>query len=586
MTLDIAPTADTVVELLRQQASRCREKVAFSYSYYGDGRDGSRVSFRELDSRARAIGAALQRRGAAGARVLVVCRPGLDAVAGVFGCWYAGAVAVPVSGRVGPRLAALIADVGARFAVGPGSLPPSVVSAVQMLVARAGGEPLVWCDAGDGDSQEWVAPGVDADSVALIGYWAGSVRCPRGVVVTHANLMASLAGIGAAWLGDPHALAVSWFPVHQPMGLVGVVLASIYAGGSAVLMAPAACVQRPMCWLEAVSRWRATAMLAPEAAYRWCVQRSSPAQPAGLDFSSVSSAVIGGVGPSLAASMGVFAEAFTAAGFRSEVWRPVYEVAEATWLVAGGGDSSAVRRIDRAGMQSGWALDTGLDDPDGVAVAGCGRPRQPVAIVDPDTRCECGPDEIGEIWVGGAAVAQGYWGVPASDDQSFGADLAADGGGWCVRTGDRGFVRRGELFVLGRCADLVVVKGVNFRAGQVEATVQQRHAALLSGRGAVFTDDGERLVVVQEVSCRVGEPELNKLMPMIQSALLEHHGIQADSILLADEMRLPTTPAGEVNRSACRWHYLDGELDSRATWHAPPASGPPVKARAGSAITG
>ena len=567
------PTADTVVELVRQQAARCGEKVAFSYSYWGDGRGGVRVTFRELDIRARVVGAALQRRGAAGARVLVVCGPGLDGIAAIFGCWYAGAVAVPVSGRVGPGLAAVIADVRPGFAVASPGLPGSVRAAIDTVAERAGGEPLVWCDVGEGDGQDWVAPGVDADSVAVIGYWAGSLRCPRGVVVTHANLMAGVADAAAGWLGDRYAVVVSWLPVHQPMGLVGVVLATIYAGASAVLMAPGACVRRPMCWLEAVSRWRATVMLAPEEAYRWCVQRSSAAQGAGLDFSSVSSAVIAGVGVSLAATMGVFAEAFASAGFGSTVWRPVYGVAEATWLVAGGGDAAVVCCIDRVGMRSGWALDTGPDDPDAVAVAGCGRPRQPVLIVDPDTRLECGPDEIGEIWVGGAAVAQGYWGVCAGSDQTFGTDLAA-AGGWCVRTGDRGFVRRGELFVLGRCGDLVLVNGVNFRAGELEATVQRRHAALLSGRGAVFTDDGERLVVVQEVSCRIGEPELNRLIPMIQSALLEHHGIHADSILLVDEMRLPTTPAGEVNRSACRWHYLDGGLDSRADWRAPSAPGP------------
>ncbi|WP_235653563.1 fatty acyl-AMP ligase [Mycolicibacter icosiumassiliensis] len=561
------PTADTLVELARQQAARYGEKAALSFSYHGDGRDGCVLTYRELDSCARAIGAALQHVGAAGCRVLVLCGPGLDGIAGIFGCWYAGAVPVPISQRVGPRLSAVIADVEPGFAVASPELPRSVRSAVDALAGS-----VRWCSTTDSDADAWVAPSVDADSIALIQYSAGSAHCPRGVVLTHENVMVNLEAITAVGWGDSRDVAVSWLPMHQPLGLIGAVLAGIYAGASTVLMAPSAFIARPMRWLEAISRYRATVTVAPDVAYRLCVQRSTPAQRAGLDVSCLSTAITGvQVQPVRAAAMGAFAEAFATAGFRAQAFLPVYGLAEATLVVAGGSQSerAVVRLVDQIGLQSGWALDADANDPGAVVVVGCGRPRQQVVIVDPDTRLECGPDEVGEIWVSGPGVARGYWGAPAQTDRIFEAFLAGSGEGPFLRTGDRGFLWGEELFITGRCPDLVVLGGVHYYPNALEATVQDCHSVLLSGRGAVFADESEKLVVVQEVSCPVGEAELATLVPRIQSALLESYGVQADSIVLVAPMGLPTTPSGEIRRAACRWQYLDGDLDTLAHWHAP-----------------
>jgi len=576
----LVPTADTLVELLRQQAARLGEKVAFSYSYDGGGRDGSQLTYRELDTRARGIAAALQRMGAAGERAMVLWQPGLDGIAGVFGCLYAGAIAVPVSARVGPSLAAVIADAHVRFAVASPQTPQSIRSAVDIFADRAGGEPLGWCGTDEGDAEDWVAPGVDSDSIALIQYSSGSPRSPKGVVVTHDNLMANLEAIGSAGLGDHHDVAVSWLPVHHDMGLVGGVLASIYLGASTILMAPSAVIARPMCWLEAISRWRASLTMAPDFAYRLCVQRSTPAQRASLDLSSLSTAVMTGE-PVPAATMHAFAEAFAPSGFRAETFTPVYGVAEATWLVSGGSETGApmVCHVDRGGLASGWIADAHPDDLDAVAIVGCGRPRQPVVIVDPDTRSQCGPDEVGEIWVSGPGVARSYWNAPTQSDQIFEAFLADGGGGPFLRTGDRGFVRHGQLFVTGQCPDLVLLGGVHYYPQHLEATVADSHAVLLTGRGVAFADETEQLVVVHEVRCAVGEAELDRLVELIQSALGEHHGVAAVSILLVAAMRLPTTSGGAIRRGACRCQYLDGDLDTVAQWHAPACVGPASKPR-------
>jgi len=575
--MDVAPTADTLVELLRQQAARLGEKLAFSFSYYGDGRDGEQVSFRELAVRARGIGAALQGLGAAGERVLVVCGPGLHGIAGILGCWYAGAVAVPVPEQVGPRLASVIADVRPGFVVAPPQLPQSIRSAVDILAGPAGAHPVLWCGTDQGDADAWVAPGIDADSSALIVYSAGSSQYPKGVVLTHENVMTNLEVIGSAGLGGQGDVVVSWLPIHHERGLIGVVVAGIYLGATTVLMSPSAFVARPLCWLEAISRWRGTVSAAPGFAYRMCVQRSTPAERAGVDLASLSTAVINGAEPVQAATMRAFAEAFAASGFRAEAFTPVYGLVEATGLVSGGTGLRVpvVRHVDRVGLRSGWALDTDPDDSDAVAVVGCGRPRQHVVIVDPDSRLECGPDEVGEIWIGGPGVARGYWDAPTQSDQIFEAFLAEGGGGPFLHTGDRGFLRAGELFITGQCPDLVVLGGVHYHPNELEATVQDCHAVLLSGRGVVFADESEQLVVVNEVSCPVGAAELAMLVEIIQSALGEYHGIQADSIVLVETKRLPTAPGGQIWRGACRWQYLDGDLDTLAQWHTPgPAERP------------
>jgi len=578
--VDIVPTADTLVELVHQQVARLGEKVAFSFSYHGDGRDGCALTYRELDTQARAIGAALQKLGAAGSRVLVVCRPGLDGVAGIFGCWYAGAVAVPVADRVGPRLASVIADVGAGFAVAPPGLPQSIRSAVDRLAGSVNGEPLMWCGTEAGDAEAWMAPAVDADSIALIVYSAGSVRYPKGVVSIHENVMANLEAIDAAGVGDQRDVAVSWLPTHHERGLIGGVLAGIYLGASTILMSPSAFLSRPMCWLEAISRWRATLTMAPDFAYRLCVQRSTPTERAGLDLSSLSTAVIAGSEPARAATLAAFTEAFAPARFRADAFLPVYGRAEATGLVSGGSESAGalVCHVDRAGLASGWVAEAHAGDPEAVAVVGCGRPRQPVVIVDPNTHLECGPDEVGEIWIAGPGVARGYRNAPVATDQIFEAFLAESGGGPFLRTGDRGFIRSGQLFLVGRCPDLVVLDGVHYYPGELEATVAACHAVLLTGRGAVFADDTEQLVVVHEVSCPVGDAELELLVQRIQDALADSHGVQAYSILLMGAMRLPTGSDGQIRRSACGWQYLDGNLDALAEWHAPASAGPACEA--------
>lgn len=582
MPQTVMPGEQTLVALLQRQAQRYGDKVAFSFSYNGDGEGVSQLSYRELDLRARAIAATLQQHGAAGERVLVFCRPGLEGIAGYFGCLYAGAIPVPVHERLAPRLSSVVPSAQARFALAAPQMPTKITAAVDTLIGWVGGTPLHWCgtDVSTAAAQAWVPPEVDADTTALLQFTSGSTHAPKGALVTHGNLMHNLAAIHQAWPGDDGEIAVYWLPPHHDMGLIGAVLEMIYLGCRTELMSPSAFIQRPMRWLEAISRCRGTFSTAPNFAYQLCVQRSTPEERAALDLSSLST-VMNGAEPVQAATMEAFTEAFAPAGFRGKAFMPVYGLAEATLLVSGGSDSAtpAVCHLDRTGLQTDCVVDADPQDPGAVALVSCGQPRQSISLVDPETRRRCEPDQVGEIWIAGPSVGQGYWGLPEKTEEIFQAFVADTGEGPYLRTGDLGFVRGGELFVVGRCNDLVVIDGHHYYPHDIELTVQACRPDFRSGRGAAFSmaaESGgvETLVVVQEIDGGVDESDLRATVETIQAALATHHGIQADSVALVEPRTIPLTSSGKIRRGACRDQFGERGLQCVAEWHAPLRSAP------------
>ncbi|OBK86287.1 fatty-acid--CoA ligase [Mycolicibacter heraklionensis] len=580
MPQDSPATARTLVELLRQQADRYRDKVAFVFA--PDGlEEQSRLTYAELDRSARAIAAGLQQQGAAGRRVLVVCRPGLDSVAAYFGCLYAGAVAVPVQDRLG-RLTLIAPDARAGFALADSATQDTLRARVDGLTKR----PLRWLAPDDpgADPESWTPPDIGADTTAMLQYTSGSTRAPKGVVLTHGNLLANLVAIHEAWGGDDQKVAVCWLPQHHDMGLIGGILQSVYVGGNTVLMSPAGFITRPMRWLEAMSRYRANIATAPNFAYQLCVERSTAEERAALDLSQWSAAM-NGAEPVQAGTLRAFAEAFAPAGFRPEAFLPVYGLAEATLLVSGGSDAAApvIRCIDRNALGEDRVVeitDAAADDPGVVELVGCGRPRgdQQIVIADPETRRRRDAEQVGEIWVSGPCVAQGYRGKPEDTEQTFGAYLADTGEGPFLRTGDLGFLRDGEVFIAGRCKDLIILRGNNYYPNDIEKTVQGSHPALLSGRGAAFSvtpkpGAGEQLVVVQEIGASGDAAAFTHVLKAINAAIARYHGIGAHAVVLVEPGTIPTTSSGKIQRQAARQKFLDRGFTALAQWRAAQGSG-------------
>ena len=319
---DYAPlTAPTLLGQLQQQAARYRDRVAFSFSRDGEESQVSRLTYQELEIKARRIASSLQQQGAAGERVLVLCPPGLDFIAGLFGCLYAGAVAVPmhppVRDHLVPRVEAIVADVQPSFALSTAEMQARIRATVDGLV---NGRPLRWCvtDAA-GNGREWVPPDIDAGAVAMVQYTSGSTASPKGVVLTHGNLVHNLEAIRQAWKPgfDKHAKGVFWLPPYHDMGLIGGILETIYVGGTSALMPPSAFIKRPMRWLEAMSRQHALITAAPNFAYDMCVELSTPEQRAALDLSNWSTAMCGAE-PVSSATLQGFTDAFAPSGFRPE----------------------------------------------------------------------------------------------------------------------------------------------------------------------------------------------------------------------------------------------------------------------------
>ncbi|AEF37253.1 fatty acyl-AMP ligase [Mycolicibacter sinensis] len=571
-------TAHSLVDMLRRQADHRRDTVAFVFAPDGI-EEHSRLTYAELDRSARAIAVGLQQQGAAGRRVLVVCRPGLDSVAAYFGCLYAGAVAVPVQDRLA-RLTLIAPDARAGFALADSATQDKLRARVDGLTKR----PLRWLDPASpgADPDSWVPPDIDTGTTAALQYTSGSTRAPKGVVLTHGNLLANLAAIHEAWGGDERAVTVYWLPQHHDMGLIGGILEMVYVGCTTVLMSPAAFITRPMRWLEAMSRYRATGTTAPNFAYQLCVERSTAQERAALDLSHWSTAM-NGAEPVQASTLRSFADAFAPAGFRPEAFLPVYGLAEATLLVSGGSDATApvIRHIDRGALGQDRVVEINdADDAGTVELVGCGRVRGglQIVIVDPETRRRREADQVGEIWISGPSVAHGYRGKPEDTEQTFGAYLAETGEGPYLRTGDLGFLREGEVFITGRCKDLIILRGNNYYPNDIEKSVQGCHPTLLSGRGAAFSvapkpGAGEELVMLQEVSPTGDHTAYTGLLEAIRAVIARRHGIGAHAVVLVEPGSIPTTSSGKIQRQAARQRYLDGDITALAEWRAPPGTG-------------
>ncbi|WP_437779136.1 amino acid adenylation domain-containing protein [Sorangium sp. So ce1097] len=562
----------TLVALLRRRAEQ--RPSAHAYTFLLDGETDARsMTYGELDLRARALAAELQAGARAGERALLLVPPGLDFIAAFFGCLYAGLVAVPVPlpqrKRGLLRVLAIVRDCRPSVVL----TTEAFLGAVAMLrddpsFAELSHLRCVAVDAvRDGQGDAWRAPRVTAETVAFLQYTSGSTGTPKGVVLTHGNLLRNELLIQRAFAHTEESVIVGWLPPHHDMGLIGNILQPLYVGVPCIQLSPEHFLMRPRRWLDAISRYRATTSGGPNFAYELCVSKIPPEQREGLDLGSWKVA-FNGAEPVRAATLDRFAEAFAPAGFRRDAFYPCYGLAEATLLVTGGAADAppVVRKVDRAALEEGRAVLDPRDPEEGLSLVGCGGSPagDEVRIVDPEAHRPCDDERVGEIWVAGASVAQGYWERPEETAQTFEARLST-GEGPFLRTGDLGFVSRGELYVTGRLKDLIIVRGRNLYPQDIELTAEQSHPGLRAGGGAAFAvDEGgeERVVVVQELGRRApASADPAEIGAAIERAVADRHEVGVHAVVLIKPGSLPRTTSGKVQRRACRGRFLDGSLD-------------------------
>ncbi|HUT95122.1 MAG TPA: aminotransferase class I/II-fold pyridoxal phosphate-dependent enzyme, partial [Thermoguttaceae bacterium] len=575
-----------LVELVRHRARHQPDDVAFTFLVNGEDEQVC-LTNKDLDRQARAIGAWLESLGLVGQRALLLYPPGLEFISAFFGCLYAGVAAVPVypprRNRSMDRIQAIADDAEAIVAL----TTDVVLRRVEPLIDETPHlKELKWlatCGVPKRMDERWEMPDIYGDTLAFLQYTSGSTGTPKGVMLNHANLLHNSAAIAHVFEHTRSGLGVFWLPSYHDMGLIGGVLQPLYVGRPNILMSPMAFLQRPYRWLSAISRFRATTSGGPNFAYELCVRKITAEQRAKLDLSSWELA-FNGAEPVREETIERFVEAFGPCGFRREAFFPCFGLAEATLIVSGGYPKlpPRIRAFDAAAIGEGRVAES-KPDADGVRkLVGCGQTMvdQTIVIADPETMTTCPDGQIGEIWVRGPSVAQGYWRKPDATQETFEAHLKDTGEGPFLRTGDLGFLHEDELFVTGRIKDLIILHGVNIYPHDVELTVQGSHPKLRPDSGAVFTieaDGREQLVVVQEIERRV-KGDLTPVFDAIRRAISAEHEMAIEKIVLVKAGSVPKTSSNKIQRRACRDAYLSDSLTVVAAWKAGDAPQPTAPA--------
>jgi len=564
----------TLVDLVRHRA-RCQpDEIAFTYLVDGET-EQVRMTNRDLDRQARAIGAWLESQDLVGERALLLYPAGLEFIAAFFGCLYAGVTAVPVypprRNRSLARVQAIADDAEAQVAL----TTDVVLRRVEPLIDETPHlKQLTWlatCHVPQGMEEKWDMPDIRGDTLAFLQYTSGSTGTPKGVMLDHNNLMHNSALIAHAFEHARSSLGVFWLPSYHDMGLIGGILQPLYVGRPNVLMSPMAFLQKPYRWLSAISRFGGTTSGGPDFAYALCVRKVTAEQKATLDLSSWQVA-FNGAEPVREETIEAFSEAFAPCGFRREAFYPCFGLAEATLIVSGGFAKRppVIRWFDAAALANHQVVDASPEEEEARALVGCGEtlPDQKIVIADPQTMTRCAPDQIGEIWVGGPSVAKGYWRQAEGTQATFRAFLKDTGEGPFLRTGDLGFIQDGELFVTGRIKDLIIFRGFNVYPQDIELTVARAHPHLVPDCGAAFAVEGggqEKLVVVQEIHRRHRE-NVQEVFQAVRQAVAEEHDLPLEAIVLVRAGSIPKTSSGKIQRHACRQGFLEGSLEVVAQW--------------------
>jgi acyl-CoA synthetase (AMP-forming)/AMP-acid ligase II len=565
-TVTAAEPTGTLLDLVEQYAICQPDKTAFAF--LGDGtNETERLGYAALRSKALSIAARLRRLGISRTPALLVYPPGLDFVAALIACLYAGAPAVPAPYPAGRRGWERI-DAIARDAV-----PSAVLTLGRLLddqsrdglMRNLGHEAWIATDLIDNDPSADHGGMPRPEDIALLQYTSGSTLQPRGVMISHANLwhnqqmMASVLGHTSASVG------VNWVPVFHDMGLIGAVLQTIHCGSTSYLLPPLRALQHPILWLQAISTYRGNTSTAPTFAYELCVRRIPLERRRTLDLSSWDVAICGAE-PVRAEVLEEFADAFAEVGFSRRAFVPAYGLAEVTLLATATRKGEGYRTClaDIAELANGRARPPDTGAAKRLVCCGTARLGQEVVIVDPATRRRLQDGLVGEIWLAGGSVAQGYWTRPSETQDTFAASLADESGGRYLRTGDLGFLDGNGLFVTGRLKELIVIHGRNYYPQDLEETVRLCHPDLADGAASAFgiqVGGGEAVVVVSEVPRQAARTvACSAVIGAAKAAVFRDFGIRLHDLALLRPGGLPRTTSGKVQRGRCRELYLAGAL--------------------------
>jgi acyl-CoA synthetase (AMP-forming)/AMP-acid ligase II len=571
----VAPVIESIPGVLRERASVQPNDTAFTFIDYEQDWDGvaQSVTWSQLYRRSLNLAQELRLRGSVGDRAVILAPQGLEYIYAFLGALQAGLVAVPLSVPLGgasdERVSSVLRDASPSVILTTSAAMANVAECVQPQPDGAAPS-VVEVDLLNLDSRSGSATRRENHTgTAYLQYTSGSTRQPAGVMVTHRNVMANLAQLISDTFEDlgkvppSDTTVVSWLPFYHDLGLMCGIAFPVVAGLRTVFMSPVAFLQKPARWMQLAARNTRTYTGGPNFAYDLAVKRTADEDMAGLDLGDVHTFAFGAERVQ-AATVRRFTKRFAPFNLPAAALRPGYGLAEATVYASSNppGRPPAIARFDYEKLSAGYAEP--CDDKGGVELVGCGVPRAAtVRIVDPETQMENPTGKVGEIWVHGDNVAEGYWGNPQASKETFSGQLVDPSPGtpqgpW-LRTGDLGVFSDGELFIIGRIKDLLIVYGRNHSPDDIEATIQE----ITRGRCAaisVLDDRTEKLVVIIELKKRGDSDEdamhrLGVIKSEVTSALSGSHGLSVADLVLVEPGSIPITTSGKVRRAACVEHY-------------------------------
>ena len=564
---------NTLIDLLEYRALNQRDKTAFIY-LESDDQVESKLTYGGLMHYARNIAYQLADMAPYGERVLLLFPPGLEFIKAFFGCLYANLIAVPAypprNNRNTKRIYAIFTDASVKLCLSTSAIQPKLQSIFTLIPDLEKTAWLFTDKAVSSCDHQWKRLPKPED-LAILQYTSGSTSLPKGVMVSHKNFMHNLSFSFGRWELSEDSKFVSWLPVYHDMGLVSGILLPIFGGFSGILMSPTAFLQRPFRWLNTISDYNATISIAPNFAYDLCVDKVTGDEQKGLDLSNWRHA-INGAEPVNFETMERFVSAFESCGFKKNAFNPGYGLAEGTLVVSVGWQAANYRKKEVDKEELGKNKIRERDGPGKYIsmIVGCGRGAhdQQIAIVNPETLGRCLPGEVGEVWLKGPSVAQGYWNKDEETSEIFQAYLTDTGEGPFLRTGDLGFLDEEELFITGRLKDIIIIHGINHYPQEIELAVIQCDDRFRKGGGAAFSvtrESSERLVVVQEIESHA-KFDKSFLINTVRNTIAESLGIHLYALLLVKSHSVPKTSSGKIQRKACRSSFEKGELKIVSEW--------------------
>ena len=563
-----------LVDLAIFYAQTMSEKRA--YTFLKDGElESESLSYGQLHQQAVAIAGFLQSLNLKGERALLIFPAGLDFITAFFGCLYAGVIAVPIylpfSNRVGvedkleatianaqPKIILTTAEVQARLEKFQTALP-TIHNTNSLLSNRS--------------KAVWRKEAISAQELAFLQYTSGSTKSPKGVMISHQNLIHNSEMIKNIFQHSEKTVLLSWLPHYHDMGLIGSILQAFYVGGTAILMAPMAFLQQPIRWLKAISKYGVHTSGGPNFAYELCAAQINESEKLTLDLKSWTVA-FNGAEPIRASTLEKFAATFKDYGFHKEAFYPCYGLAESTVFVSGGIKLTGfkTKTLDVLELEKNRLKPASKIDSKNATFVGCGSVwfDTQLKIVNPKTSTLCAADQIGEIWVKSQSVSKGYWMNPVTSVETFEAYIAETGEGPFLRTGDLGFVDQDQLYITGRLKELIILRGTNHYPQDIEERVQTAYPAFALEAGAAFSASigtEEKLVMVQEIRrTHLRTFDFEKAVAAIRHVISEFHGIEVEAIVFIKPSTIPKTSSGKIQRLKAKQLFLSNELQKVAEW--------------------